>query len=374
MKTKILFYGINKDFCHRINSTSQLLEAEYSANLGFILKKKNETDILFIEENEDPKETTLFIKFFKENIDDPRKLLFVIGNPRNASGHIKAGASDVFRTDASISNIEDRIFFLQKYGMMLFLKTKESSNTYKIPIWKRFFDIVFSLTAIIALSPVFIILGLLIRTESKGKIFYGAPRVGSNYKIFYFFKFRSMYTNADQKVDMLMQQNQYANEAAEKESHEHESEEMHQTILSADTEQIPENKFLTQKKEKQETSFFKISNDPRITKIGRFIRNTSLDELPQLFNILKGDMSVVGNRPLPLYESELITSDRWAQRFLAPAGLTGLWQVTKRGGSNKMSADERKQLDIDYANQFNFWYDLKIILKTLPAMLQHENG
>ncbi len=116
-----------------------------------------------------------------------------------------------------------------------------------------------------------------------------------------------------------------------------------------------------------------MANDPRITKVGRILRNTSIDELPQFINVLKGDMSIVGNRPLPLYEAELLTSDQWAKRFLAPAGITGLWQVTKRGGANVMSADERKQLDIEYAENYSFWYDIKILLKTIPAMLQHEN-
>ena len=124
---------------------------------------------------------------------------------------------------------------------------------------------------------------------------------------------------------------------------------------------------------KRENAFFKIANDPRITKVGHILRNTSLDELPQLINVLKGDMSIVGNRPLPLYEAEMLTTDQWAKRFMAPAGITGLWQVTKRGGSNVMSADERKQLDVEYAENFSFWYDLKILFKTIPAMIQKEN-
>ncbi|MDQ3292491.1 MAG: sugar transferase, partial [Bacteroidota bacterium] len=120
-------------------------------------------------------------------------------------------------------------------------------------------------------------------------------------------------------------------------------------------------------------AFIKIANDPRITRIGMFLRNTSLDELPQLFNVLRGDMSIVGNRPLPLYEAEKITTDQFAARFIAPAGITGLWQVSKRGKGGNMSEEERKQLDIEYAKNVSLKKDLQIILKTFPALFQKEN-
>jgi lipopolysaccharide/colanic/teichoic acid biosynthesis glycosyltransferase len=101
------------------------------------------------------------------------------------------------------------------------------------------------------------------------------------------------------------------------------------------------------------------------------LRNTSLDEIPQLFNVLIGDMSLVGNRPLPLYEAEKLTNDQIAWRFLAPAGITGLWQVTKRGKDN-MSPEERIALDMEYAMKNSFWLDAKIILSTIPALFQKE--
>lgn len=252
----------------------------------------------------------------------------------------------------------------------------------KLPIWKRTFDIFFSLAAILALSPLFIITALLIRLESKGKIVYKAKRVGSNYKIFDFYKFRSMYADADKRVAELKKQNQYVMEeaaAAEVAVAGNAPEDKplmvgdDTILLFSDTAMTSETDYLKTKRTEKANAFFKMKNDPRITRTGRFIRKYSIDELPQLFNILKGDMSVVGNRPLPMYEAELLTSDESILRFMAPAGLTGLWQVEKRGGSEAMSADERKQLDIKYAQTFSFWGDIKIIIKTFFAFIQKED-
>jgi lipopolysaccharide/colanic/teichoic acid biosynthesis glycosyltransferase len=148
-------------------------------------------------------------------------------------------------------------------------------------------------------------------------------------------------------------------------------------IMFIGTHQICDYWFNIQKIEaaKNNSTFVKILDDPRVTKVGKFIRNTSIDELPQLINVLKGDMSIVGNRPLPVYEAELITGDDLSKRFLAPPGITGLWQVELRGKGGKMSEEERMRLDNEYADQFkgdnySFWYDIKLILRTIPALLQ----
>lgn len=131
--------------------------------------------------------------------------------------------------------------------------------------------------------------------------------------------------------------------------------------------------YLKVKRHERSNAFIKLENDPRITKIGHIIRKYSIDELPQLFNILKGDMSIVGNRPLPIYEAELLTSDEYIQRFMAPAGLTGLWQVEKRGNSGSMSAEERKQLDIKYAHTFSFCWTQRLYSRTFTAFVQKED-
>ena len=146
-----------------------------------------------------------------------------------------------------------------------------------------------------------------------------------------------------------------------------------EVMLVGDDFVVSETDFNKEKEEDNNNAFVKIENDPRVTKVGRFIRKYSIDELPQLFNILKGDMSVVGNRPLPLYEAEKLTVDASIDRFMAPAGLTGLWQVEERGKGGMMSAEERKQLDITYGQTYNFALDMKIILRTLTAFIQKEN-
>jgi lipopolysaccharide/colanic/teichoic acid biosynthesis glycosyltransferase len=270
-------------------------------------------------------------------------------------------------------------------GVLNFIKKRQSKFVkdikddhiieFYLPCWKRLFDIIISLFAIICLSPLLIITAILIRLESKGSIIYKSKRVGCNYHVFDFLKFRSMYTNADKKLSSLKDLNKYASEeSAEPEvNREVQMAFNGSTMLVSDDFVISEDDFLKQKSVEQGNSFVKLENDPRITRVGHFIRKYSIDELPQLFNILKGDMSVVGNRPLPLYEAELLTTDDYIDRFMGPAGLTGLWQVMKRGESGRLSAEERKQLDIQYAKTFSFVMDIKIILKTLTAFIQKDD-
>ncbi|RYE56045.1 MAG: sugar transferase, partial [Sphingobacteriales bacterium] len=188
---------------------------------------------------------------------------------------------------------------------------------------------------LLLLSPFLLVIAIIVALESKGPVIFKSKRVGTGYRVFNFYKFRSMRIGASDELSSFAELNQYA------------------------------------KSEPGDTVFVKLKNDPRITKFGQFIRKYSIDELPQLFNVLRGDMSLVGNRPLPLYEAEMLTSNEWSMRFLGPAGLTGLWQVTRRGNTI-MSERERKKLDNFYAQNHSFWLDIKILLKTLPAAIQKE--
>jgi lipopolysaccharide/colanic/teichoic acid biosynthesis glycosyltransferase len=227
------------------------------------------------------------------------------------------------------------------------------------------------------LSPVFVGVIIAIKIFSKGPIFYKSKRVGMNYKVFDFYKFRTMEVDADKKLSKLGHLNQYSKPKAAVEV-QHMCEECIANgtectnLLFLDNSTICEKVYRQNKKVSSQEAFIKISNDPRITPLGKFLRNSSLDELPQLLNVLKGDMSIVGNRPLPPYEAEKLTNDQQIRRFLAPAGITGLWQVTKRGSKN-VSSDERVLLDIYYAKKFSLGHDMMILLKTIPALFQKDN-
>ena len=316
--------------------------------------------------------------------------------------YMKCGINDTIVNAASVTELNKKIQFISDRENILFDNEapKHTILRFQIPIWKRMFDIVFSALAIVILSPIFIITAIAIRLESPGPILFKSKRVGTNYTIFDFLKFRSMYIDAEERLKELSKDhNQYA---AASSDDNHKEEEDNKTItaplgekaeqdmidmgmesmmmisdeevmLVGDDFVMAESDFNKQKQEDIDNAFVKIENDPRITKVGRFIRKYSIDELPQLFNILKGDMSVVGNRPLPLYEAEKLTADSSIDRFMAPAGLTGLWQVEERGKGGNMSAEERKQLDITYGQTYSFMLDMKIIFRTLTAFVQKEN-
>ncbi|MBZ5859276.1 sugar transferase [Flavihumibacter profundi] len=248
---------------------------------------------------------------------------------------------DVIDTRKVDNKLLNRINFLEKVKQKKFSKTQETirmiervRKNSKLGVGRRAFDILVSLIGIILMSPIMVLIALAIKLESKGPVFYISKRAGRGYRVFNFYKFRTMQCDADKKVDQLKQFSEYDEEKCR--------------------------------------VFFKVSDDPRATRIGKFLRNSSLDELPQFFNVLLGDMSLVGNRPLPLYEAAMLTTDEWAERFMAPAGITGLWQIRKKD-RHYMSDEERIKLDITYSKKQNFLFDLWIIAHTPPALIQKSN-
>lgn len=247
-------------------------------------------------------------------------------------------------------------------------------RAFAMPTSKRLFDVVFAGLVLLALLPLLALVALLIWLESPGPVFYYSYRVGTNYRVFKFWKFRSMRPDADQQLAAMKGHNQYQAPVAEHAAHTCACGGHCQgQLIDKQGQLVCERRHRQARRASEEATFMKIVNDPRVTRVGAFLRNMSIDELPQLFNVLRGDMSIVGNRPLPLYEAEKLTTDQFAARFLAPAGITGLWQVSKRGGKGPMSADERKGLDVQYARSYSLQSDLKILLKTVPALFQQEN-
>lgn len=196
---------------------------------------------------------------------------------------------------------------------------------------KRVFDVVVSLFLIVVFLPVFVVVAIAIKLGSKGDavIFRQKRALARGAKEFDFYKFRSMDENADAIKDKLLQQNE------------------------------------------SNGALFKIKNDPRVTKVGKFIRKWSIDELPQLFNVLKGDMSLVGPRPLPITDFDKLRFDNYIQRYYglranAKPGITGLWQVS---GRSRLNFEQMVLLDIYYIENHSFFFDLEILLKTISAVI-----
>ena len=358
---------------------------------------RNEHFILFFEKNVRNEDVTA-ITYLRKKC---KNIYIILLTPQlvdeEREVYQKCGINDTLDLSASVTELNRKIQFISDREGIMFDEqvSKKPILKLKIPLWKRIFDIVFSVLALIVLSPVFLITWIAIKIESPGPALYTSKRVGTNYEVFNFLKFRSMYMDADKRLKDVSKE--VGNQYAEKDEEEPkgaitaplgeeaelmmmdmgmESEMMisdDEVMLVGDDFVVAESDFNKEKEEEINSAFVKIENDPRVTKVGRFIRKTSIDELPQLINILKGDMSVVGNRPLPLYEAEKLTADSSIDRFMAPAGLTGLWQVEERGKGGNMSSEERKQLDITYGQTYNFVLDMKIIFRTITSMFQKGN-
>ena len=193
---------------------------------------------------------------------------------------------------------------------------------------KRLIDIICSFVGILVLSPLFIIIAIIIKFTSKGPVFFSQKRVGRNGKEFDMYKFRSMVVNAEELKEKLAAQNEMSG------------------------------------------PMFKMKDDPRVTKVGKFIRKTSIDELPQLWNILKGDMSLVGPRPsLP---KEVAQFDEWMyKRLEVKPGLTCYWQVS---GRNNIDFEDWMKLDVKYVEERNLWIDIKLICKTVFVLFGDKNA
>lgn len=203
---------------------------------------------------------------------------------------------------------------------------REKRAVYKLI--KRLMDVLLSAAALLVLSPVFLITAVVIKCEDRGPVFFVQQRAGKDMKPFSIYKFRSMYVNADEKMAEMMKHNEQTGHA------------------------------------------FKIKDDPRITRVGKVIRRFSIDELPQLINIIKGDMSIVGPRPILTFQMEAC-SPYERQRLVVKPGLTCYWQI---GGRADVTWEEWVELDLDYIEDMGLWTDLKMILRTVPVVFSGDGA
>lgn len=204
----------------------------------------------------------------------------------------------------------------------IILDRKKIDKEYLYRILKRLFDIVASFCGLIVLSPVFLIIAIAIKIDDGGPVFYNKERIGKDGKSFIMYKFRSMKVNADEEFKNLKEQSEVSG------------------------------------------AMFKMKNDPRVTRVGKFIRKTSIDEFPQLLNVLLGQMSIVGPRP-PLPHEVAEYNDYDKQRLFVKPGCTGLWQVTAR---NSVGFNEMVNIDLDYIQNRSIMLDLKILFKTIKVI------
>ena len=212
-------------------------------------------------------------------------------------------------------------------GKSIILNKDELERQYAYIYLKRFFDVILSLIGLLVLSLLFLIIAAFVKFCDGGPVLYTQERVGKDGRRFKIYKFRSMYVDADKLLEKLKEKNEVTG------------------------------------------PMFKMKNDPRITSVGRFLRKTSLDELPQLWNVLRGDMSLVGPRP-PLPREVANYSKYDLQRLWVIPGITGLWQATER---NNVGFEEMVELDLEYIKKRSLLFDVKIILLTIVAII-HPNG
>ena len=243
-----------------------------------------------------------------------------------------------FRFAPSLFNVLPQKTSVEQIGVLPMVRLFREPLSDAERLVKRFSDIVISALALAVFSPIWLVISLLIKFDSRGAILFKQERVGMDGRIFLCYKFRTMKADADDAIhrEAYLKNIEGATEA------------------NAGDDEKP--------------VFGKVKNDPRITKIGKFLRRTSLDELPQFLNVLKGDMSIVGPRPPIPYEVE--NYELWHRKRLdMKPGITGLWQVS---GRNRLTFDEMVRIDIFYIENWSLWLDLKIVLLTLPAMLRGD--
>ncbi len=219
------------------------------------------------------------------------------------------------------------------YEQIFLLQINNNLQLLRNRILKRLFDIFMAISLIPFIVPLVVVIGILIKLDSKGPVFFPHKRIGKDGKKIKIYKFRTMYIDATNRLNKILEKDENT--------------------------------------KKEWETFFKLKNDPRITKIGKFLRKTSLDELPQFFNVLKGEMSFVGPRPVVKYEIKKYYKEYSKFYFMVKPGITGLWQVS---GRNNISYEKRVKLDAWYVLNWSLWLDIVILFKTIRVVVKGEGA
>jgi exopolysaccharide biosynthesis polyprenyl glycosylphosphotransferase len=267
-------------------------------------------------------------KFLRQNIVDEAAIYLPLRSYYEHASQLVSLCEHhgiVIRVDSQVFNLRNQ----ECSGIELDEKSQALALVESVKTWpaliKRIIDFVISAIALLVLSPVLLVVGLLVKFTSDGPILFRQTRVGLNKRMFSIYKFRTMHADAEKVQEQLLSRNEMTGPV------------------------------------------FKIKTDPRVTPLGRILRNTSLDELPQLFNVLRGEMSLVGPRAMSLRDYELFDTDWHRRRFSVKPGITCLWQVK---GRNSIPFEQWMELDLQYIDKWSLWLDLKILVQTVPAVLR----
>ena len=267
-------------------------------------------------------------EYLRRNVVDEVAIYLPFGSYYKHSSHVASLCQQhgiTLRINSDLFDLKTARWRLEGFEGDQYIATFTYTNEFWPRTIKRVLDVALAGSALVALAPVFIVAAIAIKLTSPGPIFFVQERIGLSKRRFKMFKFRTMVPNAEQLMPALEKSNEVAGPV------------------------------------------FKIKNDPRITAIGRLLRRSSIDEFPQLLNVLAGDMSMVGPRPLPVRDYEGFNVDWQRRRFSIKPGITCLWQV---GGRSELTFEQWMRLDLKYLDEWSLWLDLKILSRTVPAVFR----
>lgn len=364
---KILHIGPDPEFSSPIVYENYQVEIETMDNVFSVsqwIAQNGLPDALVCERNLLAESVFEFYDFWVDKFDKDQRIPFILLEEHNQEKVLavtERKMDGVLTKPASEETLIRQILMFRKDKPgpdQVQISEMEGFKPYQLTWLKRTFDVILASICLLIVSPILLIFMIAIRLETKGKVFFVSKRVGSGLNVFDFYKMRSMHSYSDKRLKELAHLNESLKETSQQPTDKSPSE-IYPVNFEGDKNNLPQHV------------------DSRVTKVGHFMRKLNIDELPQLFNVIKGDLSMVGNRPLPLYEAELLTTSDWNDRFLGPAGVTGIWKVVSRRRLRSMSHEERNSLQNKYSkiagSRNPFWKDGWVIIQTLPVLFKKGN-